>query len=259
MNAHLFRTIILAVAVVSSLSGCGKKSDHAEKEGEDGHGHEEGESPSGAAFKPGKGVILTDETRKILGLEIAEASEQRLDDQIQANMQVFGETDHHPGLDTDHTGCDVHGSALISQERASQIQTGLLALVQFPPSLTLTGAVVAVQKAIARGESEAVIGVTNGANQLKAGQFAKVTILLPRKEAVTVIAKSAVLRTSEGTFAYVANGNAYIRTAIKLGAEGSDFVEVTDGLYSGDQVVTKPVQTLWLIELRATKGGGHSH
>ena len=36
-------------------------------------------------------------------------------------------------------------------------------------------------------------------------------------------------------------------------------VEITDGLLAGDQVVTKPVETLWLIELRATKGGGHSH
>ena len=30
-------------------------------------------------------------------------------------------------------------------------------------------------------------------------------------------------------------------------------------LLAGDQIVVKPVQTLWLIELRATKGGGHSH
>jgi len=37
------------------------------------------------------------------------------------------------------------------------------------------------------------------------------------------------------------------------------WVEIVDGLLAGDAVVTKPVQTLWLIELRATKGGGHSH
>jgi hypothetical protein len=30
-------------------------------------------------------------------------------------------------------------------------------------------------------------------------------------------------------------------------------------LLEGDTVVTRPVQTLYLIELRATKGGGHSH
>jgi multidrug efflux pump subunit AcrA (membrane-fusion protein) len=44
-----------------------------------------------------------------------------------------------------------------------------------------------------------------------------------------------------------------------VGSEADGWVEITDGLLAGDQVVTKPVQTLWLIELRATKGGGHSH
>lgn len=31
------------------------------------------------------------------------------------------------------------------------------------------------------------------------------------------------------------------------------------GRYEYRLVVTEPVQSLWLIELRATKGGGHSH
>ena len=67
------------------------------------------------------------------------------------------------------------------------------------------------------------------------------------------------MRAADGTFVYTINGNAYFRTAVKIGAEAEGFVEVTDGLLSGDVVVTKPVEKLWLIELRATKGGGHSH
>jgi hypothetical protein len=36
-------------------------------------------------------------------------------------------------------------------------------------------------------------------------------------------------------------------------------VVIMDGLSVGDEIVAKPVKQLWLIELRATKGGQHSH
>jgi multidrug efflux pump subunit AcrA (membrane-fusion protein) len=55
------------------------------------------------------------------------------------------------------------------------------------------------------------------------------------------------------------NGEAYQRTAVKTGAEADGLVEITDGLLEGDSVVTKPVESLYLVELRAVKGGGHSH
>jgi len=38
------------------------------------HGH--GESPPGASFKPGKGVILTEETRKILDVQTSDVTEE---------------------------------------------------------------------------------------------------------------------------------------------------------------------------------------
>jgi multidrug efflux pump subunit AcrA (membrane-fusion protein) len=123
----------------------------------------------------------------------------------------------------------------------------------------LGGVVLAVQKALALGESEVVIGVSNATTALKAGEFIPARIRLPREEAVAAIPQSAVLRTSEGTFAYAVNGDAYYRTAVKTGSEADGWVEITDGLFAGDQVVTRPVETLYLIELRATKGGGHSH
>jgi len=121
------------------------------------------------------------------------------------------------------------------------------------------GAVLGVHPALAISESEIVIGVSNATTKLKSGEFLAATITLPRAEAVTVIPRSAVLQTSEGTFIYAVNGDAYFRTAVKVGSEADGLVEITDGLLAGDAVVTKPVETLYLIELRATKGGGHSH
>jgi multidrug efflux pump subunit AcrA (membrane-fusion protein) len=123
----------------------------------------------------------------------------------------------------------------------------------------LGGFVLTVQKQLAYDETEVVVGVTSANNMLKDGEFVAAIISLPREEAVKVVPSSSILRTSEGIFVYAAKDQAYLRTAVKVGSESDNSIEITDGLDAGDHVVTKPVETLWLIELRATKGGGHCH
>ena len=247
--------VSLLLVAASLIVGCGQRERDDKNEA---RGHEE-ESPSGAAFKPGKGIMLTEETRKILGVEIADVAERNLPNQIRFIVQIFGERHHHTIDQEDHSGCDMHGSGFLSTNTASVVKPGLPVQLLKGPNNTMDGIVLAVQKAIALGESEVVIGVSNATAALKPGEFVPARINLPRDEAVTSVPQAAVLRTSEGTFVYAVNGEAYFRTAVQVGAEADDWVEITDGLLEGDQVVTKPVQTLWLIELRATKGGGHSH
>ncbi len=253
------------LAVSSLLVGCGHKEgdghDHGKEEAhgkDDGHGHGE-ESPSGASFKAGKGVIVTEETKKLLGVEVTDVTDRKLPNQIRLTVQVFGEKHHHLLNAEDHTGCDVHGSGFVSTNTAAGLKPGQTVELLKSTNAPLGGVVLAIQKALALGESEVVIGVSNATAALKPGEFIPARINLPRDEAVPVIPQSALLRTSEGAFIYAVNGDAYFRTAVKTGSEADGWVEITDGLLAGDQVVTKPVQTLWLIELRATKGGGHSH
>lgn len=74
-------------------------------------------------------------------------------------------------------------------------------------------------------------------------------------EAVLVVPKSAVLETTAGASVYVANGEHYKRSNVKVGRAFGDVVEITEGVCEGDEVVTGAAQTLWLIELRAVKGG----
>lgn len=264
MIRYRFMALIPALLAAGLLfTSCGKKEGDAQGKEEahgkdDGHGHGE-EAPSGASFKEGKGVIITEETTKILGVEVADVAERKLPNQIRFTVQVFGEKHHHMLNREDHSGCDVHGSAFLPAETASVVKAGQPVNVLKDTNNPLGGVVLAVQKALALGESEVVIGISNATTALKAGEFIPARISLPRDEAVAAIPQSAVLRTSEGTFVYVVNGDAYFRTAVKIGAEADGWVEITDGLLAGDRVVTKPVETLWLIELRATKGGGHSH
>lgn len=244
---------------VAFFAGCGgKKDEHgaeAEKSG-DGHGHEE--APAGATFKPGKGIILTSETRTNLGIVIADVTERIVPNEVHFNLQVFGEKHHHTLGELDHTGCDVHGSGLVATKEGAVINAGQPVQVR-KGSNALNGVVIKVAKSLALGDSEIVVGVSNASTLLKSGDFVAGKIVVDRKDTVVAVPKTGVLRTSEGTFVYTVNGDAYFRTPVKIGAEANGFVEILDGLLSGDQIVTKPVETLWLIELRATKGGGHSH
>jgi hypothetical protein len=261
MKTHRWTPFVaLAALAVLIGAGCGhKEGDGKEKaEGKDGHDHE-AEAPTGASFKAGKGVSVTEETKKLLGVEVAEVADRKLPNQIRFTVQVFGEKHHHLLNPDDHTGCDVHGSAFLPASTAPLVKPGQPVLVFKDTNNPLGGVVLAVQKALALGETEVVIGVSNGTAALKPGEFVPARINLPRDEAVTAVPQSALLRTPEGTFVYAVNGDAYFRTAVKVGSEADGWVEITDGLLAGDSVVTKPVQTLWLIELRAVKGGGHSH
>ena len=251
--------VLLAAGAL--LAGCGHKEheghDHG-KEKENGHVHEE-ESPAGALFKADKGVMLSDETRKSLGVEVVSVAERRLPNQIRFTVQVFGEKHRHLSNSEDHSGCDVHGSGFLPSHTAAAVQAGQPVQLFKQANTIAAGVVLAVQKALALGESEVVIGISNATTTLKPGEFVSARISLPRVEAVPSVPQSALLRTAEGSFVYLIHGDAYLRTAVKTGAEADDQVEITDGPSAGDRVVSTPVQALWLIELRATKGGGHSH
>lgn len=258
--------MLVSLALLPIGCGCQKENNNQHKE-EDGHDHgkeksEEGEheeSPSGASFKPGKGIILTDETSKIIGLAIADVIEEKLAQIVELNAQIFSDAHRFEDLNIDHTDCDFHASGFLPVDKAALVKPKQQVKLLDSNKETFDGFVASVQKPLSHGETEIIVGVTTAEKTLKDGEFIQASILVPRDEAVTVIPKSALLRTAEGTFVYAVNGKAYYRTAVKLGSQAGDKIEITDGLYPGDQVVTKPVETLWLIELRATKGGGHSH
>ena len=258
----LLATVVLLAFLLAGCGGKGNAKHDAEKEKAegkgDGHGHEE-EPATGASFRPGKGIIFTEETRKIVGVEVVDVTEQPLPQELIFNVQVFGQKHHHTLNPQDHSGCDVHASGMVSTNAAAVIKPGQTVKALKGTNALASGVVLKVQKAMALGEAEIVVGFSNATTVLKPGEFLSASITQPPKEAVTVIPASALLRTSEGTFVYAVNGDAYLRTEVKIGSRTRDFVEVKDGLLAGDQVVTKPVETLWLIELRATKGGGHSH
>ena len=250
--------ILIMISLTTFALGCGHKQEDSDKEkSEMGHGKQE--SPSGASFKLGEGVTLTDETSKILGVEIVDVGEELLPQEVHFKVQIFDETHHFSELNVHHTGCLFHGSGFLPSDQSDLVKPKQSVKLKTSQGEILDGFVVAVQEPLTQGELEIVVGVTTANRDLKDGEFVNAVISVPRHEPVTVIPSSALLRTIQGTYVYAVNGDAYYRTAVTAGGEVDGKTEIKDGLYGGDQVVTKPVETLWLIELRATKGGGHCH
>lgn len=260
-----FRFVLVSWMLVSvSLlpTGCSHKENgeqHHEEAGHESGDHEHEEPSAGASFKPGEGVVLSQETREILGVETAEVTQEKLPRVVRFNAQIFSGKHRFAYVGTEHPDCEFHGSGFLPPDKAALVEPKMPVQLQTSAGGWVDAFVVAVQKTLVYGETEVVLGVTKANGQLKDGEFVTAIITQPRDEDVIVMPSAALLRTAEGTFAYVVNGEAYSRRAVKVGGEGDGKVEISEGLAPGDQVVTKPVQTLWLIELRATKGGGHSH
>ena len=198
------------------------------------------------SFKEGKGLSLSEETRRFIGLEIAEVSERKLAGRVTTEVQVYQTTSH-----------SVHASGLISREKANLLQPGQDAALETKGGKSGEGKLIRVAEQIqsASGQAELIVEIQGTEKEYPRGTFLTVIFKAAKEENVTVIPGSALLRAAEGDFVYVVNGDHLTRTAVKAGVESGDFIEITDGLYSGDKVAVKPVQTLWLTELRFVKGG----
>lgn len=226
-----FQWIGVTVACLGLLlTGCTKKNSGGAEQ-------EEGEGGGGVSFKEGRGLSLNPEVIAALGLRTAEAEERPLADNIRLIAQVF-ETSPRilasatvPAAEAEHFGQHpFQGAKLVRIDRSTVTATRLVDLIV----------------ALERPSPPAI------------GEFVEV-VFAAEPTTVLAVPSSALLDGATGTFVYVVNGEHYLRTPVKAGARTADFVEITDGLYAGDVVVTAPVEQLWLAELRLTKGGGHSH
>ena len=224
------------------IAGCGKKLPDSAAKAEGGkhaehEGHEEGEGGGGVAFKEGRGLTLNADVIRALDLKTADVAEQPLIEEMKLLAQVFAKAPQ------------VLASASVPDSQAEKLE-----------KQKFRGAkLVRIDRASATATRrvDAVFALDHDPAPAL-GEFVELNLVSEPRNAVAV-PRSAILDGAMGTFVYVVNGEFYLRTAVKTGARSTDFVEVTDGLYAGDVVVTTPVNQLWLSELRLTKGGGHSH
>jgi multidrug efflux pump subunit AcrA (membrane-fusion protein) len=249
-------SLILFAFLTAGLIGCGEKEEkHAE-----GEHHDHGAEAEGARFAEGKGIALLEETRKAIGLELEEVQERKLAPAISVEAQIY-RTPGEPSRAGAEKSEFAYATAFANSTAAEQLKPGDSALLKLGET-EFSARVwrIDTSSAAAVGSAEAILEISDPQKVLRVGDFVSGTVTFAGGDTeVTAISRSAVLETSAGKFAFVQNGDFLLRTPVTTGAESAEHVEITDGLYAGDIVANKPVETLYLIELRATKGGGHSH
>lgn len=216
-----------------------------EEKGHDheGHKHEEGEN-AGASFKPDVGLQLSDEVRRLMELQTAESSVRTVTPSVRLNAQVYQQRDKGS-----------LASALVPVATSIPLESAVT--LRSVEGKTYAGKITAIHtnSAATLGGAEVLLSL---AEPLPVNTQLEGSFTLPSRQTLQV-PQSAVLRTAEGTFVYRQNSNAFLRATVQLGESSAGMVEVLGGLSAGAEIVAHPVQTLWLIELRAVKGGGHSH
>lgn len=221
--------LVPALAAAGLLSGCGEdKSPKPEA-------HEESKEAevSGVTFKEGRGLKFLPETAAAIGLKTAPVEEHAVPRSLPVTAQVI----------------DLGPPALLSVSVSVSDADWL-------KKTSLRGiSVVRVDRTAASTTGLADLTLSVDRPGLTAGEYLPLTLTAKDASPVVAVPKSAVLRSAGGVFVYAVNEDHLVRTPVKTGAESEDFVEITDGLYSGDSIVTTPVEQLWLIELRLVKGG----
>jgi multidrug efflux pump subunit AcrA (membrane-fusion protein) len=83
------------------------------------------------------------------------------------------------------------------------------------------------------------IRIPNPTGRLKPGMFARLDLILQRRENVAVVPDSALLRAGEETFVYVVNNSVAHRGVLKLGLAEGPRHEVLEGVKPGELIVVK--------------------
>ncbi len=190
---------------------------------------------NGAQFREGKGVTLTALMAQSIRLQTAEVQEEKIAPAFTVSLQAM------------QRGTEASG--WLTADLAALVQPGMEVEIG-----TAKGSVLRIEKSAYAmlGDFEVIV---QSAVPIEAGIPITATFRLPAGETVTVIPLTALLTTVEGTFVYAKNDEFFLRTPVKVGARSGDHVEITDGLYTGDEVVIKPVMSLWLAELQVLRGG----
>ena len=90
---------------------------------------------------------------------------------------------------------------------------------------------------LATRTSEVEIRILNKEHQLKPGMFARVDIILEKKEDAFIVPIKAVLNENNCKFVFIVNGSIARKREVKTGIYQKDSVEIIEGLNEGEDVI----------------------
>lgn len=234
------------------IAGCGPKES-------DSQGHESGEAEVGVTFNAKKGLLVPPATAKFIGLQVAEVEERRIAATFQFSAQVYRSANEarFASLQSDGASAAL-ASGNINAADAAKLREGQTVSVRnVQDGVLLPARIVSLMRHLeeASGQIEVALAISDAQQPLAAGAFVSVIVPFGGEKNVVSVPRSTVFRTTEGDFVYTVSGEHFVRAPVKLGVANNEFVEITDGLYAGDQIVVQPVMTLWMAELQSLRGG----
>ena len=171
----------------------------------------------------------------------------------------------------------IHLVATVPQAVAGALGPETRARIRFPvpPDKECSGSLIRTPGAAAspldqdvsiRGEAGAdadlntvgvLFAIDNPDNLLRTGMSAEVTIILERRDGVLSVPREAVQGGPSNRHVYVKHmtiPHAFDRVSVQTGLANDDRIEILDGLFPGDEVVTRGAYSLGF----AGSGGGPS-
>ncbi len=232
-NPFLIIVTGMAIVAIAALGSSCQKSNAASAKAV------EKAPENGARFKKGEGISLTDEMKKSIGLMVVEVGEEEIVSSIQFDLTTTASREAQGSVSADHAALIKSGMEIqLSSENSPAIKGTVRSVDKIPFGMP--------------GDVEVTVTTTDA---LAEGSGWKGAVQIPPTGSVTTVPVSALLKTAEGSFVYTVNGQFYVRAPVKTGAANDKMVEITDGLYAGDQIVTTPVMSLWMAELQVLRGG----
>jgi hypothetical protein len=247
-----------AVAAGLMVMGCHRKGTEAGAGGHKEEAHAGEHHDEAISFKMGKGLAVPAKTAQIIGLKVEDVKEREVIRVVRFDAQVYRSAAEGRLAAASATLPTVTlASGQVNRTDAEMLSEGKEMIVRRESGGELRATVREVHEmpGKAAGRAEVVLAISDPKRELKQGERISAVSEIGSGKAVAAIPKSALLRTIEGKFVYTVSGERYVRTAVTPGATGGDWIEITDGLYPGDQIVVHPVMTLWMAELQAIRGG----
>ena len=166
---------------------------------------------------------------------------------------------------------EVHAVAAVPDHLVGKIKVGQKARVSvaavpgqvFEATLAHLGA----QADAESNTLEAAFHLANPDGLLRPGMRAEFSIVLGQREGVMSIPRETIQGDAAGRFVYIKDyelKDAFVKTAVQLGAQNDRFVEVTGGLIAGDEVVTRGAYSLAFagkgsVSLKEALDAAHGH
>ncbi len=247
-RSHLRGALLLALL---TLAACGKPAPEPAGKKDGAKAKKEG-----VRFEEGAGLIVPVETRRALGVTVAPAGEGLFRRPVEFRAQVY-RTAAEPPDERTRAG-HAYASGSLPVAGAETLTAGAAVTLRLDDGEPVAaGVVLALDRQTERvsGQTEILVETADPAGRLRLGTTLRARVETGAATPAATIPRAALLATVEGRFVYVeAGGEALQRRPVEVGGEEGDSVAITAGLRAGEPVVTAPVETLYLMELKETRG-----